>query len=382
MLALDIKQVWDFAPRVFAPARLNPPTCRRPTLRIAQVAPLYESVPPHKYGGTERVVSYITEELVKMGHDVTLFASGDSKTAAKLVPACGESLRLSKSTPDPFVYQTLQLEQVAQNIDSFDIVHFHSDYFHFPLSRRMKYPQLTTLHGRLDLPDLVYLYRTYSDMPLVSISQAQRKPIRFARWIGNVYHGLPMNLFRANINPGSYLTFVGRISPEKRVDRAIQIAEKSGIPIKIAAKVDKVDVAYFNEVIKPMLSSRYVEYIGEVSQDEKQDLLGGAIALVFPIDWPEPFGLAMIESMACGTPAIAYRMGSVPEVIDEGVSGFIIDSEEEGVTAVERCAALDRAVCRRQFELRFSSARMAAEYIALYSAVAQKKRRAALHGSP
>jgi len=377
-----IKRVWDFAPRVFAPARLNPPTFRRHTLRIAQVAPLYESVPPHKYGGTERVVSYITEELVKMGHDVTLFASGDSKTAAKLIPACAEALRLSKSTLDPFVYQTLQLEQVAQNIDWFDIVHFHSDYFHFPLSRRMKYPQLTTLHGRLDLPDLVHLYRTYSDMPLVSISQAQRKPIRFARWIGNVYHGLPLNLFRANINPGSYLTFVGRISPEKRVDRAIRIAEQSGIPIKIAAKVDKVDVAYFNEVIKPMLSSRYVEFVGEVSQGEKQELLGGAIALVFPIDWPEPFGLAMIESMACGTPAIAYRMGSVPEVIDEGVSGFIIDSEEDGAAAVERCAALDRAVCRRQFELRFSSARMAAEYVELYSSVAQRKGRAALQGSP
>lgn len=241
----------------------------------------------------------------------------------------------------------------------------------------MNYPQITTLHGRLDLPDLVSLYRAFPDMPLVSISMAQRTPIRFAQWVGNVYHGLPLDLFSACTERGKYLAFVGRISPEKRVDRAIRIAEMAGVPLKIAAKIDRVDVEYFDEVIKPMLSSAYVEFIGEVEQAAKQELLSHAIAMVFPIDWPEPFGLAMIEAMACGTPAIAYAMGSVPEVIDNGITGFAIQSEEEGAEAVARCAELDRAACRRQFELRFSSVRMAAEYVELYSRLTRGKGRAA-----
>ena len=316
-----------------------------------------------------------------MGHEVTLFASGDSTTAAKLIADCPQALRLNKSNPDPFVYHTLQLARVAELTPSFDLVHFHTDYFHFPLSRCLGYPQITTLHGRLDIPDLISLYRSFSDMPLVSISMAQRKPIRFAQWVGNVYHGLPLDLFHARTEPGKYLAFVGRISPEKRVDRAIRIAEKAGIPLKIAAKIDRVDAEYFEQVIKPMLSSRYAEFVGEVDQIAKQELLSHAIAMVFPIDWPEPFGLAMIEAMACGTPAIACGMGSVPEVIDEGITGYVIHSEDEGAAAVARCVELDRAACRKQFELRFSSARMAAEYVELYSLLSRRKGKAALHGT-
>ena len=364
--------MWDLTTGPFAPGT-SPHAHRRLTLRIAQVAPLYESVPPRTYGGTERVVSYLTEELVKMGHEVTLFASGDSVTAAHLIAACPAALRLANSNPDPFVYQILQLEQVLRRDAEFDFVHFHTDYFHFPLSRCLNRPQVTTLHGRLDLPDLVPVYRAFSDMPVVSISMAQRKPIRFAHWIGNVYHGLPLDLFTARTEPGSYLVFVGRISPEKRVDRAIRIAEMARVPLRIAAKIDRVDVTYFNEVIKPLLSSPFVEFVGEVDQPAKQKLLAHAIAMVFPIDWPEPFGLAMIEAMACGTPVIAFPMGSVPEVIDEGITGFIIHSEEEGAEAVSRCADLDRAACRRQFEARFSSCRMASEYIELYSRLMRSK---------
>jgi glycosyltransferase involved in cell wall biosynthesis len=338
-------------------------------LRIAQVAPLYESVPPKLYGGTERVVSYLTEALVEAGHEVTLFASGDSETSARLVPCCEKSLRLNNhACSDQLAHHFVMLEEVLERADQFDIVHFHVDYMHFPLSKLSGLVHVSTLHGRLDSPDLVPLYRKYKNMPLTSISLAQRKPLPWANWTGNVYHGLPEGLLPMGDGCGGYLAFLGRISPEKRVDRAIEIAKKLNMPLKIAAKVDPVDRPYYEREIKPLLNAPNVEFIGEINEQQKGEFLGNAYAYLFPINWPEPFGLTMIESMACGTPTIAFRCGSVPEVITNGVSGFIVDNTDEAVNAVQQAATLDRAACRAEFMKRFSAPKMALQYVKLYEA--------------
>jgi len=337
-------------------------------VRIAQVAPLYESVPPVLYGGTERVVSFLTEELVKRGHDVTLFASGDSVTSARLVPCAPRALRLSRCL-DPFAHHILMLECVAQQIHHFDIVHFHIDYLHYPISRRHRAPHLTTLHGRLDLPDLQPLYREFDDVPLVSISDAQRGPLPWANWQATIYHGLPADLHRFHEKPGDYFAFLGRISPEKRLDCAIEIAKRARTRLKIAAKVDRADLEYFEAEIQPLLDHPLVDFIGEVGGAEKEEFLGNARALLFPIDWPEPFGLVMIESMACGTPVIAYRRGSVPEVVDDGLTGFIVDGIDDAVRAAERISEISREACRRTFERRFSVSRMTDDYLEVYRRV-------------
>jgi len=342
-------------------------------MRIAQVAPLYESVPPHLYGGTERVVSYLTEELVRRGEDVTLFASGDSKTKAKLIPASPRSLRLSKAI-DTLSLHLVMLEELFKRAEEFDIVHFHIDYLHFPLSRRSRFHHVTTLHGRLDLANLSPLYREFDDIPVISISDSQRKPLAFARWAGTVYHGLPPEEFNFRAQPEDYLLFLGRISPEKRVDRAIEIAKRAGRKLKIAAKIDRVDRYYFNKQIKHLLDQPFVEFIGEVSRPEADKLLGGASALLFPIDWPEPFGLVMIEALACGTPVIAFGSGSVPEVIRHGVTGFIVGDIEQAVEAVGRIGEIDRAGCRQEFETRFTDRRMAQDYIKIYEDVRHSAR--------
>lgn len=335
-------------------------------MRIAQVSPLFESVPPKYYGGTERVVSYLTEELVRQGHDVTLFASGDSLSRARLVAPCRRSLRLDKHCVDQLSHHMLMLEMVAQAAREFDVIHFHIDYLHFPLSRRLSTPHLTTLHGRLDIPDLKNLYREFRDVPVVSISNAQREPLSWVNWQGTVYHGLPEDLYAFREQHGQYLAFLGRISREKRVDRAIQIATRLGMRLKIAAKVDQVDREYFEHVIEPLLKLPDIEYVGEAGEGEKDELLGHAYALLFPIDWPEPFGLVMIEAFACGTPVIAYRRGSVPEVLQDGVTGFVVDGLEDAVAAVERVSTLDRRRIRAVFEERFTAARMARDYVRLY----------------
>jgi glycosyltransferase involved in cell wall biosynthesis len=341
-------------------------------MRIAQVAPLYESVPPKLYGGTERVVSYLTEELVEMGHEVTLFASGDSETSARLIPACPTSLRLNQGCNDQLAHHYVMLEDVMERVDEFDVIHFHVDYLHFPLSRITGLPHLTTLHGRLDLPDLVPLYRKFREMPVVSISQGQRKPLSWANWVGNVYHGVS-DFLSAGDGSGKYLAFLGRICPEKRVDHAIQIALEVGMPLKIAAKVDRVDREYYECKIRPLLASPNVEYIGEIAEHQKAEFLGNAFAHLFPIDWPEPFGLAMIEAMACGTPTIAFNCGSVPEVISHGVSGLIVKDVREAVSAVAEASTLSRAACRREFETRFTASRMAHDYVKLYEAILSAK---------
>jgi glycosyltransferase involved in cell wall biosynthesis len=326
------------------------------------------------YGGTERVVSNLTEALVQGGHDVTLFASGDSQTAARLVPCCPKALRLnSHECTDQLAHHFVMLEEVMQRAEQFDIVHFHIDYMHFPLSKLSGLTQVTTLHGRLDSPDLVPLYRKYKGMPLISISLNQRKPLSWAHWIGNVYHGLPLDLLPFGNGDGKYLAFLGRISPEKRVDRAIEIAKRAGMPLKIAAKVDPADRAYYEREIKPLLNAPGIEFIGEINEQEKGNFLGNAYAYLFPIDWPEPFGLTMIESMACGTPTVAFRCGSVPEIIRDRVSGYIVDSIDQAVRAVEQAAAIDRAACRAEFEERFSAGRMARDYVKLYESIAVGK---------
>jgi glycosyltransferase involved in cell wall biosynthesis len=344
-------------------------------MRIAQVAPLFESVPPKYYGGTERVVSYLTEELVRQGHEVTLFASGDSVTRARLVAACRRSLRLDKHCVDQMAHHLLMLEQIVQRAGEFDVIHFHVDYLHFPLSRRQATPHLTTLHGRLDIPDLVPLYQEFPDIPLVSISVAQREPLPWVNWQATVYHGLPDGLYRYRPEPGGYLAFLGRISPEKRVDRAVEIAKQVQIPLRIAAKVDKVDQDYFEGVVAPLLRDPLVEYIGEIGDGEKDEFLGNAYALLFPIDWPEPFGLVMIEAMACGTPVIAYRQGSVPEVIEEGRTGFIVRELKDAIEAVLRVPTLRRQRCREAFEERFTVARMAHDYLQVYERLIQSRRK-------
>jgi glycosyltransferase involved in cell wall biosynthesis len=336
-------------------------------MKIAQVAPLMESVPPRLYGGTERVVSYLTDELVRLGHEVTLFASADSITAAELVGCAAMALRLDRNVRDPIPYYMLMLDRVRRLAEEFDILHFHIDQFHFPLFRRMRDRTVTTLHGRQDVPDLKPLYLGFSGMPLVSVSNDQRRPIANANFVATVHHGIPTDLHTPIYNPrGGYLAFLGRISPEKRPDRAIRIARTLGIPLKIAAKVDKVDEAYFREQIAPLLSDPGVEFIGEINERSKAEFLGEAQALLFPIDWPEPFGLVMIEAMACGTPVLAFRRGSVSEIIDQGVTGAVVDTMEEAARMLPQVLALDRHAVRRRFEQRFSSARMATDYVALY----------------
>jgi len=335
-------------------------------MRIAQVAPLYERVPPVHYGGTERIVSYLTEELIKQGHDLTLFASGDSITRGRLIAPCERSLRLDPTCEDRLAYHLLQLEQVFQNAAFFDIIHFHIDYLHYPFSKRIDLSHVTTLHGRLDLPDLVPLYREYRDVPVVSISNSQRTPLPRINWQGTVHHGLPLDLYKFKRSEGSYLAFVGRISPEKRVDRAIQIAKLANMKLKIVAKVDAIDRQYMETEIRPLLDHPLVEFIGEIGEKEKPELLGNAYALLFPIDWVEPFGIVMIEAMACGTPVIAFRRGSVPEVIDDGVTGFIVDDIEESLQALDKIRHFDRERCRKVFEERFSAARMAGDYLKIY----------------
>jgi glycosyltransferase involved in cell wall biosynthesis len=339
-------------------------------MRIAQVAPLHESVPPKLYGGTERVVSYLTDELVRQGHDVTLFASGDSVTDAMLRPVCDRSLRLEgKKIIDPLAHHIRMIELVARDADQFDIVHFHIDYLPFGVIRRQNIPALTTLHGRLDIPDIAPVFREFDDMNIVSISNAQRTPLPWVKWMGTVQHGLPEDLYIANPEPGKYLAFLGRISPEKRVDRAIEIAKRAGMPIKIAAKVDPADCEYFTSEIKKLFDHPLVEYLGEIGEHEKNEFLGNAHALLFPIDWPEPFGLVMIEAMACGTPVIAYCMGSVPEILDDGTTGFLVNDLDEAVEAVARVETLDRNTCRQVFERRFSAARMAWDYVDIYEQI-------------
>lgn len=336
-------------------------------MRIAQVAPLYESVPPKLYGGTERIVSYLSEELVRQGHDVTLFASADSSTTAQLRPVCPRSLRLEgRRVIDPLAHHVRMIEMVAREARDFDIVHFHIDYLHFSVSRRERIPAVTTTHGRLDIPDALPLFREFREMPLVSISNAQRKPMPWANWIDTVYHGLPEHLYTPREKPGRYLAFLGRICPEKRVDRAIAIAKRVGMPIKIAAKIDAADEEYFETKIRKLLDHSLVEFIGEISEREKSGFLSHAHALLFPIDWPEPFGLVMIEALACGTPVVAYSRGSVPEILDDGVTGYLVNRIDSAVRAVRRIDSIDRKACRRVFEERFSARRMASDYLKVY----------------
>lgn len=346
-------------------------------MRIAQVAPLYESVPPRLYGGTERVVHFLTEELVRRGHDVTLFASGDSTTRARLVAPRITSLRLDGAdSVEATVAHALEFELLAQRVErgAFDVIHVHCDQSVWPMLRRLPVPHVTTLHGRLDLPSLRPLFTAFSDFPLVSISDSHRMPAPDAHWEATVHHGLPVTLFECGPGDGGYLAFLGRMSPEKRPDLAIEIAERVGLPLKMAAKVDGADREYFASVVEPRLrQSRYAEYIGELDDAGKNEFLGSARALLFPIDWPEPFGLAMIEALACGTPVIAFDRGSVPEVIRHGVNGFIVNSVEEAVRAVESLHVIDRADCRADFEERFSASRMARDYLDVYTRVAQRR---------
>ena len=335
-------------------------------MRIAEVAPLIESVPPQGYGGTEAVVSYLTEELVRQGHQVTLFASGDSQTSAELVPCSPRALRLDSEVIDPLAHQVVELEAVAAQADRFDVIHWHLDYFPFPLGRRLGVPQVTTLHGRLDIPDLQPVYDEFSEMPVVSISNDQRSPLPQANWAATIHHGLPLDLLQPRYEPGEYLAFLGRISPEKRVDRAIEISRRTGLTLRVAAKIDPADREYYEREIEPLLKAAHVEFIGEIGPDDKADFLARASALLFPIDWAEPFGLVMIEAMACGTPVIAYRTGSVPEVITDGVNGFIVEDLDGSVEAVQKLGEIDRHAVRQAFEDRFTVSRMARDYLALF----------------
>jgi glycosyltransferase involved in cell wall biosynthesis len=343
-------------------------------MKIAQISPLMESVPPRLYGGSERIVSYLTDELVRQGHDVTLFASGDSVSSANLVRCVPMALRLDANVKDPIPYYMLMLDRVREMADEFDILHFHIDQFHFPLFRPIAQRTVTTLHGRQDLHDLKPLYVGFSDMPLVSISNSQRKPIANANFAATVYHGLPAQTLKPNYKPsGDYVAFLGRISPEKRPDRAIRIAQALGLRIKIAAKIDKVDEAYFREHIASLFNLPGVEYIGEIDERSKSEFLGEANALLFPIDWPEPFGLSMIEAMACGTPVLAFRCGSVPEIIDPGVTGLIVDSMDEAIRVMPQVLALDRRAVRQKFEQRFSASRMAKDYVQVYRSLIKQQ---------
>ena len=335
-------------------------------MRIACLSPLMEAVPPKLYGGTERVVAYLCDELAALGHEVTLFASGDSVTRARLVPVWPCALRLDPGMRDYLAPHIVMLEVVAQRAAAFDIVHLHIDYLGYPTLRRCDVPFVTTLHGRLDLPELRAVYETFADAPVVSISDAQREPLPQANYVGTILHGIPERLLLPGFGHAGYLAFLGRISPEKAPDAAIRIAARAGMPIRIAAKVDRVDEAYFAERIEPLLALPHVEFIGEINEEQKAEFLGHAAALLFPIAWREPFGLSMIEAMACGTPVIAFRNGSVPEVVDDGVTGFIVGDEDEAVAATQRLKSLDRARIRAVFERRFTARRMAEDYLKIY----------------
>lgn len=341
-------------------------------MKIAQVAPLHESVPPSLYGGTERVVHYLTEELVRQGHDVTLYASGDSQTSARLKPICDKSLRLeSNAMSCPLAFHTLQAEIVAQEAEQYDVVHSHADFLLFPLIRQNRMSAITTMHGRLDMPDLYPLFREFRDMRLVSISDAQRAPMPWASWTATVHHGLPERFYVPYEGKGEYLAFLGRVSPEKGLERAIEIARLARLPLKVAAKVDVADQKYFDSVIEPLLHQPHVEFIGEIGDDHKCEFLSKAIALLFPINWPEPFGLVMIESLACGTPVIAFPCGSVREILQDGVTGFLVKDVEAAVEAIQRIPTLSRTRCREVFEKRFSARRMCQDYLKVYERVAE-----------
>jgi glycosyltransferase involved in cell wall biosynthesis len=341
-------------------------------MRIAQIAPLTEAVPPKLYGGTERVVSWLTEELIALGHDVTLFASGDSRTSARLEAMWPRALRLDGSVRDPNALHMMMLERIYERAAEFDFLHFHLDYYPFSLFSRQPTPFVTTLHGRLDLPEHQPVFDTFSNVPVVSISNSQRRPLPQAHWVRTVLHGLPENLLTPKPVKPSYLAFLGRIAPEKGIDRAIRIAQHCGIPLKVAAKVDRADQDYYDEQIKPLIQSANVEFIGEINDTQKPDFLSGAIALLVPIDWPEPFGLVMIEAMACGTPVIAFNRGSVPEVIDEGITGFIVEDINGAIGAVDRLEQLSRGKIRRHFEQRFTARRMAQDYLSVYRSLADR----------
>jgi len=349
-------------------------------MKIAQVAPLIEAVPPKLYGGTERVVAYLTDALVELGHEVTLFASGDSQTKAKLSSVWPRALRLDPHVHDQFAPLFMQLEAVARRAHEFDIIHCHLDYFAFPILRLLDVPSLTTLHGRLDLPELAPLYRHYSDTPVVSISDSHREPLPEANYVATIHHGLPQQALSQGPG-GGYLAFLGRISPEKAPDAAIRIAARAGMPLKIAAKVDKVDQQYFKSTIEPLLSQTDVEFIGEIGEHQKGEFLGNAAALLFPIAWREPFGLVMIESMACGTPVIAFNNGSVPEVLKSGVTGFIVNSEDEAAKASLEISRLDRDLVRAEFDRRFTARHMAQNYLKLYARLAKVRKAAPLYGT-
>lgn len=342
-------------------------------MRIAQVSPLFESVPPALYGGTERVVSYLTEELVKAGHEVTLFASGDSKTSSNLVPVCDRALRLGERPLDPVSFHLLMMEEVLRREHCFDVIHSHIDCIGFVLGRRATVPVVSTLHGRLDMSEHDFIFREYGNEPVVSISNAQRRPQPGANWLATVYHGLPGDLYCCDKKGGGYLVYVGRVSPEKKVDSAIAIALKSGIPLKIAAKVDSADAEYYRSEIRPLIRGPLIEFLGEVTDAEKNSLIGGALAFLHPVDWPEPFGLSMLEAMACGTPVIARRRGSIPEVVDHGKTGFVFEEDDEAVSYIlNDCPSFSREDCRARFEERFLSERMAADYLSVYEGVVSK----------
>jgi glycosyltransferase involved in cell wall biosynthesis len=342
-------------------------------MQIAQIAPLTEAIPPKLYGGTERVVHWLVEELVALGHEVTLFASGDSQTSANLVPFWPRALRLDGSIRDPYSLHMMMLEHVRRQADGFDVLHFHLDYFPFSLFSRQSTPFVTTLHGRLDLPELQPVFDTFSKVPVVSISNSQRRPLPQARWARTIHHGLPENMLVPMPIKPTYFAFLGRISPEKRVDRAIRIAERCGIPLKIAAKVDRADRDYFEDEIRPMLNSPNVEFVGEIGDKDKAEFLSGAVALLTPIDWPEPFGLVMIESMACGTPVIAFNRGSVPEIVEDGVTGFVVEDVAGAIGAVDRLSHLSREGVRRRFEERFTARRMALDYLSVYRELMEER---------
>jgi len=343
-------------------------------MRIAQIAPLHEAVPPKLYGGTERVVSFLTEELVAQGHDVTLFASGDSVTTAKLKSVWPRALRLDPAIRDPIAPHMLLMEAVRRQAGEFDVLHFHMDYWPFSLFGRQRTPFVTTMHGRLDLAELAPVFDMFPNVPIVSISDAQRRPLPQANYVSTVQHGLPHDLLTPQPGPKDYLAFLGRIAPEKGPDRAIRIARACGIPLKMAAKVDRADQVYFDSVIRPMLAGGGVELIGEINDAQKPEFLSGAMALLTPIDWPEPFGLVMIEAMACGTPVIAFNRGSVPEIVEDGVSGYIVEDETGAMAAVNRLSRLSRATVRQRFEARFTARRMAEDYVSIYRSLAGEDR--------
>jgi glycosyltransferase involved in cell wall biosynthesis len=340
-------------------------------MRIAQVAPLAECVPPKLYGGTERVVSWLTEELVARGHEVTLFATGDSSTRGTLVPVWPKALRLSRPRTDPVIAQVALLEAVARRASEFDVIHCHLDWAHLPLMARLGVPFLTTLHGRLDLAGLETMVRIFPDAPFVSISDSQRSPLAGARWAGSVYHGLPEQSLRPSFEPGQYLAFLGRLTPDKGPEVAIRLARAAEMPLRIAAKIPRNEVAYFKESLEPLLDGDRIQFTGEVNERTKQSFLAAATALIFPIDWPEPFGLVMIEAMACGTPVVAFRQGAVPEVIEHGVSGFVIDpgNENGALDAIRQVGRLDRRQVRAAFERRFTAGRMADDYLRIYKSL-------------